>query len=322
MKKSVLLGLFSEMRFPVLFVLLCEVLFGFSAKAQYFNLYVSNYGLNQIEEFNSQGQGTVFAKGHSGSAFVSSPEGMAFDNSGNLYVANGTGVPPEVLKINSQGSASVFANPAQDYSMGLAIDANNNVYVGNTHTGTIEKYAPNGNGSVFASVLGFVTGLAFDYSGNLYVANASGNDIIKINAQGSESVFARGGYLSFPCGLAFDAQGNLYVANETGFSIEKINPAGQATLFAAGGNLSFPEGIAVDPDGNVFVANFGNGNSSIEEFDAQGDASIFAITGVSQPSFIAIQSIPEASTLTPTIMVLGLVRFGAFVAKRYQREMC
>src|ERR1039458_5463666 len=46
-------------------------------------LYVSNYGNNTIEEFSQNGSSSLFA--NSG---LNAPMGLAFDNSGSLYVAN------------------------------------------------------------------------------------------------------------------------------------------------------------------------------------------------------------------------------------------
>lgn len=268
------------------------------------SIYVSNSGLNNIVRFDSPGQGSVFASGSSGSAFLATPYGLAFDSSGSLYVANNVGVPPEILKINSQGNLSLFATSANDYATGLAIDAGNNVYVANSHSGTVEKYSPDGVGTAFASGLGFATGLAFDGSGNLYAAN-TGGQIWRIDAQGNKTLFASGGLLASPYGLAFDLQGNLYVANRAGGSIEEFNAAGQGTLFATG--LNFPEGLAFDSSGNLYVANYGNGSSSIEVLDPQGNGTVYASSGLFGPTFIAIQEIPEPSFFAVTMFGLRFI---------------
>jgi hypothetical protein len=53
-------------------------------------------------------------------------------------------------------------------------------------------------------------------------------------------------------------------------------------------------GLAFDSAGNLYAAN-GN-NNTIEEFTPGGVGSVFANTGLSQPTFLAFAPIPEPST--------------------------
>jgi hypothetical protein len=67
------------------------------------NLCVANAGQSTIEEFNSSGQGSVFAD-----LGLTQPIGLAFDSGGSLYVANQhTGT---IEKIDSNGNGSIFAS--------------------------------------------------------------------------------------------------------------------------------------------------------------------------------------------------------------------
>src|SRR5206468_5456282 len=65
-------------------------------------LYVANYSNNTIEEFTAGGVGSVFA-----STGLSNPNGLAFDSTGNLYVANGDST---IKKFTTAGVGSVFAS--------------------------------------------------------------------------------------------------------------------------------------------------------------------------------------------------------------------
>ena len=68
------------------FYLRLGALLFFSTLAHADGMYVGIYANNAIEKFDQNGVGSVFASGSSG---LHSPRGLAFDGSGNLYVANG-----------------------------------------------------------------------------------------------------------------------------------------------------------------------------------------------------------------------------------------
>ena len=104
--------------------------------------------------------GTVFASGGG----LSTPFALAINPAGTLlYAANADG--NSILKFPLTGGAgSVFSTTGLNVPIGLAFDAAGNLYVGNRGTGTngtIEKFDPSGNASVFATGLGDVEYLAF-----------------------------------------------------------------------------------------------------------------------------------------------------------------
>jgi DNA-binding beta-propeller fold protein YncE len=80
---------------------------------------------------------------------LDSPEGLAFDSAGNLYVANADYNTIEKFGTNSVGS--VFASTGMDSPKGLAFDSAGNLYVAEPLSNTIEEFGTNGVGSVFAS---------------------------------------------------------------------------------------------------------------------------------------------------------------------------
>jgi len=86
--------------------------------------------------------------------------------------------------------------------IGLAIDSQGNIYAANNDNLTIEKFTPQGVGSVFASTGSYgAYGLAMDSADNLYAAIYSGNQILKFAPDGTSSVFANTasgpGYIAF-----------------------------------------------------------------------------------------------------------------------------
>ena len=172
------------------------------------------------------------------SAGLSNPEGLAFDASGNLYVANSYG--NTIDKITPGGVVSVFASTGLNYPECLAFDRPGNLYVTNYRNNTIERFTPGGVGSVFAS-LNAPFGLAFDASGNLFVS--SKNTIEEFTPGGVGSVFASTGLVNSG-DLAFDSSGNLYAI--LGNTIEEYTPGGVGSVFATTG-LSTPTFIAIEP---------------------------------------------------------------------------
>jgi sugar lactone lactonase YvrE len=138
-----------------------------------------------------------------------------------------------VLEITPGGTSSVFASSGLDDPSGLAFDAAGNLYVANADDGTVEKFTPNGVGTLFASGLNTPVGVAVDAAGNVYVASFFGGTITKFNPAGGSSVFASN--VNGPTGLAFDAAGNLYSADNGDGHIEKFTPGGGTSDFAATG---------------------------------------------------------------------------------------
>jgi hypothetical protein len=213
------------------------------------NLYVSecdNSGRGQIRKIDATGYVSTFV-GNLGCA-----AGLAFDNSGNLYVA--TYDDNKVFKINADRTVSTFAGSGAAASV-------------------------DGQGTA-ASING-PADLAFDSNGNLYVSEASGNKIRKIDPSGNVTTFAGSGVrgnadgqgtaatFSAPNGMTFD-NGNLYVADAANHAIRKIDANGNVTTFIGTGSqgstdgtkavatFSYPRNLISDRRGGFYVADYSN----------------------------------------------------------------
>jgi len=82
--------------------------------------------------------------------------------------------------------------------------------------------------------------------------------------------------------------GTIYDASVVVFNTN----GGLGTLFASDPSNLTPNGIAFGSGGNLYVANSDN---NIEEYNTDGIGSVFATSGLDDPTFIATQ-IPEPST--------------------------
>lgn len=293
------------------------VLAGFTSttvRAQ--NIFVSNQGTpGSISEFDANGNLlNAFSSG------LDDPMGLAFDHSGNLYVANYYG--GNVAEFDSSGNlingsfASGLVGPE-----GLAFDSSGNLFVSSLYNGgTVSEFNSNGQlvhsfASGSSGLNRFPAGLAFNGTGNLYVVNQEPGSVAEFNSSG---VLINNSFVTSPgaFGLAFGENGNLYVANYTG---TQSNYVGTVSEFAPDGSLidsSFASGLdgasglAFDNNGNLFVANRNDNN--ILEFDQNGHLiNTIPSPSLNAPIYIAIQPVPEPST-----WVLVLVGVAAFLGRR------
>ena len=259
-------------------------------------LFESDSGSNSIQEYTPDGSEFTFVGG------LNSPEGLAFDASGNLFEADGGFIINKITPIpgpgsfTKAGSQSTFATSVS--AVGLAFDAFGNLFESDSLSDNVSKFTPTGSRTTFAS--GFrPVGLAFDASGNLFAADFSGH-IYKFTPDGTRTTFASG--LNDPWGLAFDASGNLFETDEASGNIYEFTPAGARSTFATG--LAAPRGLAFDASGNLFEAD--GGSNTIYEFTPTGTRSIFAI-GVDQPTFLAFAAVPEPTTGLLAVLACGMI---------------
>src|SRR5690606_4282379 len=163
-----------------------------------------------------------------------SPEGVAVDGSGNLYVADTANARVQMLSASSgqwiewgvRGPVSGAAVGEFNAPLGVAFAARGNLYVADTGNPRVQKLTKStgewsaigrSDGQSGGALGEFYSpyGVAVDGSGNVYVADQSNNRIQKrSSADGSWSLFAGPGagvgQVYLPAAVAVDSQGNLY----------------------------------------------------------------------------------------------------------------
>jgi subtilisin-like proprotein convertase family protein/sugar lactone lactonase YvrE len=264
-------------------------------------LYAANFNNGTVESYPLPNtNGTQFAGG------FQSPAAVAFDGSGNLYMADASA--NTISKITPGGVVSLFAGTGA-YPNALVFDGGGNLYCANYFGNTIQKITPAGVVSVYesdpgnGSVLNGPAGLAFDGTGtNLYVADFNDNKIkifsapntpgtIFVADPGNQSVLAS------PASLVFDSTGtNLFVANNNGTSVEEFPTPGTNGTFIIIGLVN-PTGLAFDNSGDLFVADSGAGLGIIYEYTTNGVLNNFTSSGLNDPFGLAYYSNinPEAT---------------------------
>lgn len=251
------------------------------------NLYISDTS-NRIRKVSAgvittlAGTGTSGFSGDGGapaSAQINSPQGLAVDSTGTVYVADSNNV--RVRKI-SGGLISTLAGTGSSTFGGDGGDALN---------------------AQFTDPRGVVR----DSVGNVYVADGIAHRIRKISPAGTVTTLAGTGAQGYsgdngpassaqlynPMSIALDSSGNVYFSDLNNHRIRKIDTSGNITTVAGNGVGGFagdggaatsarifvPYGLVVDSQGNLFIAD--TGNDRIRKVDTAGIITTWAGTGVS-----------------------------------------
>jgi len=145
------------------------------------NLFVSDWDTGSIYKLTPKGDKSVFATTEIAAKI------LACDQAGNLFA--GVPLKHSIFKYEPGGVRSDFATGITTYA--LAVDKSGNVYVGDTGN-TIFKFTPTGAKSDFAEVTTSPRSFALDGSGNLFVVETFSGAISKFAPDGAETVFLAG----------------------------------------------------------------------------------------------------------------------------------
>jgi hypothetical protein len=273
------------------------------SKAQILNVYTAAGGGFGGPPYGDGGLAT--------SAVFNNPFGVAFDNSGNMFIADyGHSM---IRKVNTSGVISTIAG-----------------------TGTIGYSGDGGMGT--SAMLYYPAYLAVDDTGNVYFSDMWNYRIRKITPAGIISTYAGTGVngfsgdlglataakISWAQGLVFDNSGNLFFWDDANYRMRKITPAGIISTVAGTGSFGFSgdggpalsakfngvTGIGIDPLGNMFLSDMAN--NRIRKIDALGMVSTicgdgsYAYSGDGGPSVNAQVNNPGYLSVDQT----GNIYFG------------
>ena len=201
--------------------------------------------------------GNLWAGGEAGQIYRISPEGkvrqmadlggfcagLAFSPQDDLFVCN-----PQhgILKVDSSGDYSVFANRAGDHKLICpnfgVFDSAGNYYVTDSgnwkkHNGCLVRFTPEGKGRILAGPFGYANGLALSADEKtLFMVESDTNSVLRFEVRADHTVGAAKPFVTdcgrFPDGLALDANGALYVCCYASDEIWRVRPGGAKDLFA------------------------------------------------------------------------------------------
>jgi len=236
---------------------------------------------------------------------LNSPEGLAVDAAGNVWVANYNGSTTtsalcEFSPLGVPASNTGFTGGGLDEPYGVAIDASGDVWATNwvggaSADGSLSEFASNGS-PISMGPYGYTGGelslpvaVAVDSDGNVWVANSNPNqittlyDVSEFNSSGSnyaDSPYSGAG-LDNPLGIAVDTSNDIWTANGED-SISELSSSGSAISPSpsgdTGGGLSGGENgaypVAIDASGDVWAASlaFGMTPTSLSKFSSSGTA--------------------------------------------------
>jgi mucin-19 len=222
-------------------------------------LFVSDAGNHCIRRITSAGVVSTFAGGVSGfadgigiNAQFNSPQGIAVDSLGNVFVADSGN--HRIRSITPAGQVSTLAGQSLS---GTTDDL-----------GTLAKFNT-------------PTGLAIDSLRNLYVTDKNNHRIRKVTAQGGVSTLAgsTSGFINdtgvaaqfnSPVGITIDSTGTLYVADTGNHRIRAVTSTGVVTTLvglSGSGNsngspsqaqFNSPYSITAGTTGVFYVADYSN----------------------------------------------------------------
>jgi len=256
------------------------------------NTYVTDHVLHMVFKITTDRRVTIFAgngiAGYSGDggpanlASLNFPTGMAFDGSGNLYIADVGN--HRIRRVATNGTITTFAG-----------------------TGT----AGNGADNVLAvmSPANGPAGVAVAPNGIVYYTDTNNHRIRSVDTAGvvrtiagsaTATTLGDGGpalqaMMRFPFGLHRDSSGNLVYADANLNRIRRITPDGIISTIAGSGffgyngdnvaataaGLRFPFHAAVDAGGNTFIAD--HFNRRVRAVRANG--TIITVAGTGQAGY-------------------------------------
>jgi trimeric autotransporter adhesin len=268
------------------------------------NAYIADWGDNEVRKLGIGGRITTIAGsgttcsappkcgdgGAATRAALSFPDGVAVDQSGNVYIADT--LDNEVRKVAPGGRITRFAG-----------------------NGTPCASPPDcGDGAAAtAAQLSSPFGVAVDKQGNVYIGDAGDNEIREVTPAGTISRIAGTGepcpkppgcgdgatatsaQLNFPAGVAVDGAGNVYVADDGDNEVRRFSPGGAITRIAGTGavcasapacgdggpatsaTLGGPDGVAVDQQKNVYIAD--GGDNEVRKIGVRGTIARIAGNG-------------------------------------------
>lgn len=209
-----------------------------------------SYVTNRVVVSTVAGSVPGYSNGPAATALFKSPEGICWDPTGNLFVADTMNMC--IRRISTDGVVTTVAGGKAGYVDGLGTEAQ----------------------------FRWPTSVDADSAGNLVVADLNNGRIRSLGVDGAVRTLAGiGGYgyvdgpakvaqFHDPIGVVFDGAGNVLIADSTNHVVRHLSVAGQVTTWAGSGEMGhrdgpgttaqffYPQGLALHPDGTLYVADW------------------------------------------------------------------
>ena len=165
---------------------------------------------------------------------------LAFDSTGNLYVA--TGDHGEIYRVTPKGEHSVFFKSDEAHIRVLSVDTQGNLIAGSDGSGLVYRIKPSGEGFVvYSAPKKEITALAIDKAGNIYAAGVG-----EKRAGPIPSIFPSPVTTSTPLPMGAPAQPGMVVLNPSAAPPALVSSIPLTGSGASGGS----EIYRIAPDGS------------------------------------------------------------------------
>ena len=214
-------------------------------------------------------------------------DGIAFDNYGNMYIADSGN--NQIDKLSPDGTISTLIS-LEDAPGGVAVDSKGNIYY--TLGSNVKEYCTDGSTKVLASDI-WCHGIAIDSKDNLFVVvqtdfNSDGNYILKITI-GTDGTVTRklvATGLNNPYVIAVDPNDNVYWAGY-GYALNRINADGSSTRIGETVRDS-QISIEIGTHNNFYVTNIDT--NEVDEYEP--------VQAESDPLSVKVDSLSPVSSCT------------------------
>jgi DNA-binding beta-propeller fold protein YncE len=193
------------------------------------------------------------------SSNLSSPNGVAVDAAGNVYIADSSHSAIREWMV-ANNTVTTLVSSGLSGPNGVAVDGAGNVYIADTFNNAIKKWTPANSNvtTLMSSGLWLPYAVAVDGAGNIYIADSGHSAIKEWTAANSNVTTLVSSGLNGPDGVAVDRAGNVYIADSGNSAIKEWTAANSNVTTLVSSGLSSPYGVAVDGAGNVCIADTGH----------------------------------------------------------------
>lgn len=224
------------------------------------------------------------------------PNGVAVDQAGNVYVADGAN--NRVLNLASGSNRQVeLPFTGLNVPAGVAVDSAGDIYVADSGNKRVLELPAGSDTPVELPFTGLKDplGVAVDSIGSVYVTDYVSNRVLELPARSDTAVELPFAGLNDPGGIAVDTAGNVYVADNTNVRVLELPAESETPVELPFTGLNGPDGVAVDNTGDVYVADYSkDAPGRVLELSAGSDTPVeLPLTGLNDPLGVAVDAAGE-----------------------------